>query len=202
MTLLSILMPTIPERGDKFTALYNEVQAQIHYISEVHPSLGHVEVIVNSDKRFLEGGPSIGKKRESLVSASNGEYLCFLDDDDGIAPNYIESLLRMCRIGADVCTFRAFVTMQSFWALVDMRLCYKVNDQITPDHTVRRPPWHICPVKSKFAKLHHFKDLNNAEDFDWMQKALNQCSTEIHTDRILFSYNHGSHSEADKIPLP
>lgn len=199
--ILSILIPTIPIRAVKFTALYNEVMAQKHMLNSLHPSLGDVEVVINSSPRFLDGGISIGKKREDLVYNAKGKYLCFLDDDESIAPNYLESLVRMCQHDSDICTFRAMVKMKTYWALVDMRLIYKTNDQLSPDYTARRMPWHMCPVRSSFAKQFPFDDLNNAEDFSWMEKVLTLCTTEQHTDRILFQYNHGD-SEADKIPLP
>ena len=78
-------------------------------------------------------------------------------------------------------------------------MVYRVNDQFTPNYTVRRPAWHICPVRSEFAKLYEFKDINNAEDYEWIEKVTAHCTTEAHTDRIIFQYNHGKHSEADKI---
>lgn len=168
----------------------------------IHDTIGELQILVNSDKRFLDGGLSIGKKRQALVQQAEGKYLCFLDDDEAISPNYIETLMRLCYQGQDVCTFQALVKMQTFWALIDMQLCYKVNDQINPDYTVRRPPWHVCPVKSVYAKMFEFPDLNNAEDFVWMEKVLSCCSTESHTDKIIFQYNHKEESQADKIPLP
>lgn len=199
--ILSVLIPTIPQRAEKFTALYNEVMAQKHQLNSLHPTLGEVEIVVNSSARFLDGGISIGKKREDLVFNARGKYLCFLDDDESISPNYLETLVRLCHMDADICTFRAMVKMQSLWALVDMRLKYQSNEQLTPDYTVRRLPWHMCPMRSSFAKMFPFQDISNAEDFEWMQKVLALCTTENHTDRIIFQYNHGD-SEADKIPLP
>lgn len=199
--MLSVLIPTIPDRVDRFTLLYNDVMAQVAMIKSIHPTLGDVEVLVNSDPRFLDGGPSIGEKRHELVQRAQGKYLCFLDDDDTISPNYIESLLRLCSMGQSICTFRVIVKMESFWASLDMRLSYKVNDQLTPEYEVRRPPWHICPVRTKYAQLYAFNHKNNAEDFEWMEKVLTHCTTEAHTDKVLFQYNHGPHSEADKIPL-
>lgn len=201
MLIISLLIPTLPERLDQFTSLYNELMNQRHAVNILHPSLGDVEILFNSEPKFLSGGPSIGKKREDLVRRASGKYLNFIDDDEEIAPNYIESLLRLCLQDQDICTFRAMAKLQNFWALIDMRLIYKVNDQISPDYTVRRPPWHICPVKSVYAKMFEFKDINNAEDFEWMERVLSCCTTEAHTDQILFQYNHGPHSEADKIPL-
>lgn len=202
MIMLTILMATTPDRINQFTELFNEVHAQIQYVKNIHPILGDVEVLVDDARRFMDGGPSVGMKRNSLLIRASGKYLCYLDSDESIAPNYIETLLRLCRQDQDVCTFRAFVKLKSFWALVDMRLSYQVNDQISPEYTVRRPCWHICPIKSIFAKLYSFEDKNNAEDFEWVKKVLSHCTTEAHTDRIIFTYNHGDHSEVDLIPLP
>lgn len=196
---LSILIATTPERNERFTVLYNELMRQKTAFDTLHDTLGELEVVVNSGAKFLDGGLSIGKKREALVKDANGEYLCFLDDDESISPNYVETLMRLCYQDADVCTFKAVVKMENFWALVDMKLIYTVNDQLSPDYTVRRPPWHICPVRSKFAKLFHFPDINAAEDFEWMKKVLTRCTTEAHTDKIIFQYNHTGGSQSDEV---
>jgi len=200
--ILSILIPSIPSRAKLLDNLVDDLIAQQKRLANDHPMIARVCVITDESKSFLDGGLSIGEKRNALIEKSQSDYVCFLDDDESIAPNYVESLVRLCLQDADVVTFRAMTKLKDFWGLVDMRLAYKVNDQMTPEYTVRRPPWHICPVKSKYAKLYKFEDKNNAEDFEWMEKVLRHCTTEAHTDKILFVYNHGDHSEADKIPLP
>lgn len=197
--MLSILIPTIPQRNEMFTELYNEIMAQKAMVNSIHPSLGDIEVIVDSRGRFLETGISIGEKRESLVRLAQGKYSAFCDDDESVAPNYVESLLRLCNQNPDVCTFRAIVKVVDYWGIVDMRLAYKVNDQMSPEYTIRRPPWHMCPVKTMYAKIPNFQYINDAEDFEWMSKVLTMCTTEAHTDKIIFQYRHGSHSESDKI---
>lgn len=202
MIILSVLMCTTPERNQMFSKLFTELHRQLEYLQAFHESLGKVEILVDDSIRFLDGGLSVGKKREALLKRAEGKYICYLDSDESISPDYLETLVRLCRQDQDVCTFRAMVKLDNFWALVDMRLAYKMNDQITPEHTVRRPPWHICAIKSEHAKRHHFADINNAEDFDWMNRVLSHCTTEAHTDRIIFQYNHGKHSEVDLIPLP
>lgn len=200
--ILSILIPSIPSRHDKLFVLLSELERQQKSMRIVHPTLPEVEIVIDNGASFMDGGLSIGKKREGLVRQASGKYVCFLDDDESIAPNYLESLVRMCMQDADIVTFRSIVRMADFWGIVDMRLVYKVNDQMTPEYTVRRPPWHICPVRSRHAQRYKFNDKNNAEDFEWIEKVLRHCTTEAHTDKILFCYQHGDHSEADKIPLP
>lgn len=200
--MLSVLMPTTPQRVKMFTKLFNEVHRQSQYLETTHPTLGKVEILVDSSKRFLDGGLSVGKKREALVQRAEGKYLCFLDSDEEISPDYLETIIRLCYLGPDVCTFKAMAKLHNFWTVVDMRLSHKENEQVSPDCTVKRLPWHICAVRSVYAKAFEFSDKNNAEDFEWMEKVLTSCETEAHSERIIFCYHHGDHSEVDKIPLP
>lgn len=200
MMILSILMCTIPDRESMFVRLYNEVQRQVSYMQTVHPSLGRVEVLVDSSPKFLEGGPSIGAKREALLKRAAGKYLCFLDDDEQIAPNYVEVLVRLCAKDCDVCTFKNLTKTDTYWTIVDMSLNYHVDDQASPNFVTRRKPWHVCPVKSVYAKMVHFPDTSYGEDAAWMNKVLEFCTTEAKSEAVIHQYNHSSKvSEADKI---
>lgn len=199
MIALSLLTPTIPERHKSFVNLFNEISKQITYCDTVHPSLGRVELLFDDSIKFIDGGLSIGKKRQSLVKRAEGNYLAFIDDDDKIAPNYVESLLRLCQADRDVCTFRNISKLDTYWMIVDMGLHYP-NDQASPMFMVRRRPWHVCPVRSHLAKMYEFEDTSYGEDWGWFEKVLKHCTTEAKTDAILHQYNHSKkHSEADKI---
>lgn len=198
MKLLSILMPTIPERSDIFTSLLTELERQLNEFYTFHRSIGTVDIIVNSDKRFLDGGPSIGRKRQKLLNQASGKYLLYLDDDESIAPNYVETLMRLCDQDRDICTFKSIAKLDNYWMVVDMSLEY-ANQQGNPDG-IKRAPWHICPVRSYFGKLHKFEDISYGEDYAWMKQVLAHCQTEAKSNYILHQYNHSSKfSEADKI---
>ena len=199
MNTLSILIPSIPSRKDKLLRLQTELYKQAFALHATFPGHGYIEVLVDDSKPFLDGGLSIGKKRESLVQKAQGRYVLFLDDDDTISPDYVKTLLELCSKGMHACTFRALFKLQDYWGLVNMSIENKENEQATPDRMIQRPPWHICPVWTEFARIHPFNDSNNAEDYEWMEKVLSHCQTEAHSDRIIFQYNHGPGSEADKI---
>lgn len=196
--ILTVLIATIPDRFDIFSKLSDELFRQKTYLQTTHPSLGEVQILVDGSKKYLDGGLSIGAKRQSLLERAHGDYVCFLDDDESIAPNYLETLVRLCHKRQDVCTFRNLSKMANFWTVIDMGLHYP-NDQASPMFMTRRKPWHICPVKREFARLYRFEDVNYGEDFGWMEKVLTHCTTEAKTDAIIHVYNHGTHSEADKI---
>lgn len=200
MIILSILVATTPDRNEMFTELFNELHKQLEYMNTFHPSLGNIEILVDDSKRFLDGGLSIGKKREALLKRAEGRYLCYLDSDEKIAGNYLETLVRLCQTKADVITFRSLANLDTYWSLVDMSLNYSVNDETNPNFITRRMPWHICPVKSHLAKVHQFSDTSYGEDWGWFEKVLKGCTSEAHTDAIIHSYVHrASVSEADRI---
>jgi glycosyltransferase involved in cell wall biosynthesis len=201
MITLSILIPSIPSRLEKFTRLLDEVSRQAKWINTVHSAWpDSIEIVVDDSASYLEGGLSIGKKRESLVQRANGEYLCFLDDDESIAPNYLEVLYFLCRQDKDVCTFRNISKLDHFWMIVDMSLSHTENEAGRHDQIVKRKPWHVCPVRSTFAKQFNFEDINYAEDWRWFEQVLTLCDTEAHTDAVIHQYNYNSKlSEADKI---
>jgi hypothetical protein len=198
--ILSILIPTIPEREDMLSNLLHNLLLQIDDLSTWHPTLGEVQLHFDDRASFLNGGPSIGEKRHWLVCHAKGKYLCFLDDDEDIAPNYIETLVRLCQNNSDVVTFRSLAKNDFYWTIIDMSLQNKLNEEANPDRIIKRPPWHVCPVKSEYAKQYNFEDLNYGEDWNWFEKVLRHCRTESHTDAVLHCYQHSSkHSEADKI---
>ena len=197
--MLSILIPSIPERALKLNKLLLHLQSQIDYCDKVHSSLGRVEVVVDDSKRFLQGGLSIGDKRNSLLNRATEDYVCFLDDDDWVSPDYVETLLRLCNQGMDVCTFKSLFKCDAYWTVIDMRL-NSVNDGATPENEVKRNAWHICPIKRDIAVQVEFSSLNHNEDWEWMNRVLKMVKTEAKTNRIIHNYNHYKiDSEADKI---
>lgn len=192
---LSILMPTVPNRSVIFNDLILELGDQI----DMCDSIDRIEIISDCSDRFIDGGPSIGAKRDSLVQRAQGEYLLFLDDDEGIAGNYLDVLLQLCETGADVCTFRSIAKLEQYWTVIDMSLLHEENEQASPDRIVKRRPWHINAIRSDIAKQFRFEDINYGEDWKWMEQVLTKCHKEAHTDAIIHEYRHGKHSEADKI---
>ena len=199
---LSILIPTLPQRKKMFNILRKNLTAQIDYVHSTHPSLGQVEILFDSSKKFLKGGLSVGAKRDALKCRATGEYLVFVDDDDMIAQNYLESILRLMESNPDIITFRSLYKSSTYWGIVDMNLNHAENEQMNDSTIVKRQPFHVCPIRTSIAQQHSFPDINNAEDWGWMVKVLTDCKTQSHSDQILHQYNEfASVSEVNKIML-
>ena len=198
--ILSILIPSILAHREQRISLVDVLLRQKLDFNQKHPSLGQVEIRWNEAKSFLDGGLSIGKNREALVNEAIGKYLCFIDSDDLPSPQYVETLVRLCHEHKDVVTFRSFTTTDHYWTVVDMSLEHSEDEDAGPGRIVKRRPWPVCPVLSRYAKEFPFPDINDGEDAQWMKQVLTLCKSEAHTDMILHQYKHSSKtSESMKI---
>jgi len=79
---LSILIPTLKSR---FKTLKLQVD-RIEYQRQQKP----VQLLWLGDNKSI----TVGTKRNLLLDISMGEYVCFVDDDDIVSANYVESILK------------------------------------------------------------------------------------------------------------
>lgn len=196
--ILSILIPTTPDRLQMTEDIMSELYRQIDYMKRYHWALGDIEILFDDSKKFLDGGLSIGKKRGSLVKRAEGKYCCFVDSDDWVAPNYMETIVRACQSDADIITFRALARLSGYWSVVDMHSSF-VNEEASPNGITKRSPSIVCPVKTAFAKKVDFEDINYGEDYKWITEVLKMCTSDHYDPVLLYEYRHGQHSESDKI---
>ena len=121
------------------------------------------------------------------MSISDGKYVCWLDDDDDISPDYIETIVRLGASDADVLTFNNISRFDSFWCIVQMSLSVAKDDQVKPGMIWRRP-YHVCAFKRELIKDINFPDANWDEDTGFIKEALKQCHTEKRSEAILHEY--------------
>ena len=194
--VLSIIMVTIPERFESFSKLRLKVNQQIKWTNKLHPSLGDVEIVVVETPKVPEG-PSIGEKRQMGLKQAKGEYVCWLDDDDDISPDYIETLLRLAYQGGDVLTFSNLSRLENFWCVVRMSLTTEQDEQVRPG-VVNRRPYHVCAWKREIALQAGFEALNWDEDAGFVSRAMPLCKTESHVENILHEYKRITKSYAEE----
>lgn len=194
--MLSVVMITIPERKREFALLHKKLSKQIFYCSEVHPTLGNVEIIKVNTPRFPEG-PTIGEKRQMGLDQAKGEYVCWLDDDDDIAPDYVETLLRLAYDTPDILTFSNLSRFENYWCVVRMSLATLEDEQVRPG-IVNRRPYHVCGWRTRLAKQVTFEALNKDEDTTYIAKLLPLCKVERHSENIIHEYKRINESYALK----
>jgi len=179
--LFSVLILSIPNRVDKYLMpLYTKMLKQ----AEGHPE---VEILCLIDNKSM----TIGEKRQSLLNCARGKWVGFMDDDDDISDNYIESLSgAMKNHPADVITFDQHCSVNGEEFLVNFRMGNPHQPWIPKSkiNKILRPPYHMCFWKTDIAKGAKFKPSSYGEDLAWCMEMYPKIQTETHIDRVLHNY--------------
>src|SRR5665213_1437850 len=93
---LSILICALDERKDTFL---NKLLA----ILEPQTQNKSVEILILSDDAAM----NIGAKRNMAIAESRGKYFSFVDDDDRVSVDYVDSILAEIPHDPDVIVFDA-----------------------------------------------------------------------------------------------
>lgn len=175
MIKLSVLIPTVGERNEKFTKLLKFIDKHI---------LPDVEVIAY----WNNGEVTIGEIRQALVTNAKGEYVVFIDDDDQIPDFYFKEILTALKKDVDYVGFQ----MQA----------YNRDDKLKPTyHSLRYSNWfedekgfyrdisHINPIRRSLANKVSFGK-EHPEDERWAVSLRPHINTEFYIDKIMYEYLH------------
>lgn len=181
--ILSILIPTLTERGHLLERLLNRLEPQCTGLED------QVEILVMGDNRQM----TTGSKRNSLVSHAKGLYCSFVDDDDDVAMDYVEQLIAGAKNTPDCITFQGNIISGNFTSLFDFRIGYPYDSkaqQINGKRTYRRPPNHLCAIRTEIMKQYPFPDKVRFEDYEQcLQMAKDEAlKTEHHINKVLYYY--------------
>lgn len=174
MKLLSLLIPTTPDRADTFGKLLAELNRQATDDVEI------CTLLTKKYKEFPQREHSIGYKRNKLLQESKGLYVAFIDSDDRVVSDYIGLLLEGIDKGPDCCSLNGIITEDGKNPL-RFQHSIKHNAYVTcPDaEEIRylRYPNHLNAIRSDIAKQFTFPETNHGEDTDF--------ATQIHRSKIL-----------------
>lgn len=182
MKTLSILIPTVVGREHFLEKLRSVLNPQL---------TEEVEVIEQKDDKEI----SIGKKRQELLEKATGEYVAFIDDDDMISQDYIESILKALESKPDCVSLKGVITINGKNPKVFEHSLKYTAYRTTNNHiTYERFPNHLNTIKRSIAILVKFKDIRYSEDTDWATRLYNTglLKKESYIDKILYNYNYFS----------
>lgn len=183
--ILSILIPTLPERADKFNKLFFDINFQL----EMQNAFGLIEVLTDEAPK----GKSIGKKRNDLLQSAQGEYVCFIDDDDKISNDYIRLILKALKQKPDCVSLKGVITFDGQSPKVfEHSIKYAEYRTTANVITYERYPNHLNVIKSSIAKQFKFPEINFGEDTDWATqiKESGLLKKEYYIDEILYYYKY------------
>lgn len=173
---LSILICSLLERKDTFLSkLLDNINQQI-----VNKP---VEVLVLSDN----ANRPVGTKRNDLLKLAKGKYVSFIDDDDRISNDYVDSILHEINgWESDVIVFDAIISFNgNYPKLVKYGREY---DYCEKPEAYYRHPNHLM-VHKKENITEYFKDIKTGEDDEWALRMLPRIVTQSRIDKVLYYYD-------------
>ena len=199
--LISILILSIPSRTESVTALMKKLEGQLG-------NRRSVEILVLTDNR----SQSISEKRNVLLRAARGQFVCFMDDDDGIANDYIDQLLTAVKENpsVDCVSFNQFCSLDGEPMNVEFGIgnphgqLWRTQEGMLGD--IKRPPYHMCLWRREIAQSEEFRPMYGAngqsygEDFDWLVRLYPKVQTEHHIDSPLHMYVYNSKTTTSLVP--
>ena len=195
--LVSVLIPTLLERKDKFKSLLDKIEIQI----EENNLQDKVEILSICDNRNIK----LSEKRNRMQQMAQGKYFFHLDDDDTISDDYFSTTCKVIESIKgdlpDVITYDQFCKVNGDEFIVSASLgcgCMGlVHTGINKKKlkTFTRLPWQYSLWnREKYAKIWRTdSDTNAREDQNWLKKIyLEYPDTQLHIDKILHYYYFGT----------
>ena len=205
--LLSVLIPTISERGEQFQKMSNKLYLQI----KVNRFEEKVEIISIADNRTIP----LCVKRNMMQKMSKGKYFMHFDDDDELTDtflkrmvNHIESLDQNNL--QDIIGFNQlakvsgsrFIVKPHMDAGLSLQPCRNqfekngtINKDIIPEFY--RYPWQYCLFHQRFKEVYRTESDSPSpdkphmfDDLNWLKKVqLEHPKTMSYIDFIGHIYN-------------
>lgn len=146
---------------------------------QVQEHEGEVEILINDDICTK----SIGKKRNELLEASRGKYICFIDDDDIVHTNYLTFILNAINKSVpDGVGFKMFIHKPRGRQTVTFSSKYKAW------HDDNRCLIHLNPVRRELAMQVMFPDRSTGEDRVYSLALVNLIKKEEFINEVLYHY--------------
>lgn len=194
--LLSILIPTIVGREETLNRFMVK-----HFGDNVNEFMygdyvitgDEIEVIISKDAKEI----TIGEKREQLYQKANGLYAWQIDDDDDIAPNAIELILKAIKENPDVdcITFeeRCQMNGQLYCANHSLRYDDWEGDGsrlLSDGYHFHRTPFYKNVIRTSIAQSVPFQHIRFGEDHAWSRDLKPHLKSEVHIPIQLYYYIH------------
>ncbi len=170
---LSILICSVIGRKRKLNRLLEELKQQYHKA---------IEILVEIDNREI----TTGAKRNILLEKAKGDYIAFIDDDDGISINYVVKILTALKTNPDCCSLNGLLIRPRrtfpFYHSINYLKWYN------KDGVYYRSPNHLNTVKRELALQIKFPDKTMGEDVDYSTRLKSLLKIEAKIQGILYYY--------------
>lgn len=160
---LSILICSLDKRKALLTRLLSDLLNQVEHYD-------NIEILIEVDNGEL----TIGEKRQRLLDRANGQYLCFIDDDDLVSSDYIEKTITALENNPD-CLSLTGMLYHHGRRVKPFIHSIRYTEYSEDNKAYYRPPNHLNVVRTEIARKYGFPKLDHGEDTDY---AMRMCRGE------------------------
>lgn len=134
---------------------------------------------------------SIGEKRNLLLNEANGDYICFIDDDDMVSDDYILKILNALKSEPDCCSLNGIITFDSEKPK-EFKHSIQYDAYSEDENYYYRFPNHLNAIKASICKQVKFPEINHGEDtsFATQIKNLDLLKKESTIEGIIYYYKY------------
>lgn len=189
---LTIVIPSIPSRMESLNMVLKDLFQQ----AEGKP----VEVVCLLDNRKS----NLSEKRNQAIANAKGRFISFVDDDDKIEPDYVDSILKAISENpqADCIVFDVLVHGYT----PEPRLCsYGIEYQHGENEKAYlRKPNHVMAYKTEISRRFKYrKDLSAiSEDTEWAERASREIKNQVRIGKTLYHYFYNPRETTQLMPAP
>ena len=185
----TILVPTLGERRPLFERLMGALLPQLDSFG------GQVRVAA----WFNNGSPSLPTIRQRMVVAADSDYISFVDDDDLVAPYFVEAAVEALSQRPDYVGWQ----VQCYSDGVPIAVSYHALEHgrwANRGSRFLRDISHINPIRTKIAQAVDFRKARKGqpEDRAWAEQLRRSrlLRTEVVVDRIMYHYLYSTSGSA------
>ena len=186
MPLLTIMIPTTPDRQN----LFDELMKELHRQKASLPEPSEVQILWAIDNKEI----SVGAKRQWLLENAKGEFVVGIDSDDWVDECYMMQILNAIKrypkidhVGfLEHCTIDGKESLSIFSS---SHLKWEENAH-GYDHVRCANPKSV--IRRSVALQVGFKDVRYGEDRIFSESVTPLVKSEVFIDKILYYYRHES----------
>jgi hypothetical protein len=176
-TILSIIVMSIPGRRELLDRILGIIKPQLTKKVELLVSVTGIEEVV-------------GAKRQRLKQAACGDFICFVDDDDMVAEDYVSQILAAIEENPTIDCVGFKGTIES----PNGKIC-QVSYSLRNKNRIGRDNdeffcgmGHLTPIRKEIAKSVRFVDKNAGEDSDYCKEVMDKLRSECFINKVLYRY--------------
>ncbi len=190
--LLTVVVPSMASRMGSLYGVLEDLFKQ----AEGKP----VEVLCLLDNKKS----NLSEKRNQAISQAKGRFISFVDDDDKIEPDYVDSLLGSIDANpkADCIVFDVLVHGYTS----KPKLCkYGIEYQHGENEdSYLRKPNHVMAYRTEISRSHKYRaDLSAlTEDTEWAERASKDIQSQARVEKTLYHYFYDPKTTSQLLPAP